>query len=196
MLVFAVATMTHIGALQHLALHFPVWNVRSLGIWPLGSQSFVFRAGLKWCLVVYWLALFKTSDLKQLFPPEKNQPNVTGDAAMKKCYLWDSTLCIVLRNFPGGECQVAAGAQVAACIAKVRLEKFPLSWDVHGQHCRVKCCFTSSEPAFHAVSQNCKVPITESPGCVSCVLCSHPPQSTCFRSVINGWFEEQILQGI
>lgn len=91
---------------------------------------------------------------------------------------------------------MAVGGQVATCIVQIKLEKFPVSWDVHGQHCRVKCCFTSSEPAFHAVSQSCKVPITESPGCVSRVSCSHPPQPARFRSVINGWFEGQILQGI
>lgn len=123
----------------------------------------------------------------------------TNQGALQLKYVICETphyVCIVLRNFPGGDCQVAAGGQVATCIVKVRLGKFPLSWDVHGQHCRVKCCFTSSEPAFNAVSQSCKVPVTESPGCSSCVSCSHPPHSTCFRSVINGWLEGQILHGI
>lgn len=84
---------------------------------------------------------------------------------------------------------MAASGQVVICIVKIRLAKIPLSWDVLGQYYRVTCCFTSFEPAFHAMSESCKVPITESPGCVSHVSCSHPPQPTHSRSVINGCFE-------
>lgn len=46
------------------------------------------------------------------------------------------------------------------------------------------------------MSERCKVPITESQGSVSHVLCSNPPQPTHSRSVINGLFEGQIVQGV
>lgn len=68
------------------------------GDWEFGhlDQGFVFQAGLKWCLVVPCLALFKIQWFKAAVSPreEAAQHHCNGDTAVKKCHLWDSILCL------------------------------------------------------------------------------------------------------
>lgn len=54
------------------------------GIWPLGSHGFVFQAGLKWCLVVYCLALFKSQWFKAAVSPREEATQCHGGHCNKK----------------------------------------------------------------------------------------------------------------
>lgn len=127
-LLFAAATVTHLGGLQHLALQFHVWIVRSLRFWPLGSHAGFCFSSMPEVMLGSLLPcpVHKTTIQGSCVFQRRTNPMSWGNATLQyKCYcinqlswisaLWDPALCLCsIGKFPmmwvSGGCKQPSGS--------------------------------------------------------------------------------------
>lgn len=113
-LLFAAATMTHLGALQHLALQIPLWIVKSLEFWQLGFHAgfcFSSRPEVMFAILLPCSVQKATNQGSCVFQRRTN-PMSPGNVTLRsECYcinqltwisaLWHPALCLCsIRKFP------------------------------------------------------------------------------------------------